>query len=79
MVFFMVFLARSKVEIIDTMKGKLMLAWYRGHELRLLLGAIRKPATTPAWHQIALCHSSWLIYLRTRWYSPSTCNFSRVY
>jgi len=29
MVFFMVFIAGSQVEGIDTMKGKLMLAWYR--------------------------------------------------
>jgi hypothetical protein len=30
MVFFMVFIACSKAENIDTMKGKLMLAWYQG-------------------------------------------------
>jgi hypothetical protein len=29
MVFFMVFIARSKAEDIDTMREKLMLAWYR--------------------------------------------------
>jgi len=29
MVFFMVFIARSKVGDIDTMREKLMLAWYR--------------------------------------------------
>jgi len=29
MVFFMVFIAQSKAENIDTMKGKLMLAWYQ--------------------------------------------------
>jgi len=29
MVFFMVFIARSKAEGIDTMKGISMLAWYR--------------------------------------------------
>jgi len=29
MVFFMVFLARSKAENIDTMRGRLMLAWYQ--------------------------------------------------
>jgi hypothetical protein len=30
MVFFMVFFAHRKAENIDTMKGKLMLAWYQG-------------------------------------------------
>ena len=29
MVFFMVFIACSKAENIDTMRGKLMLAWYQ--------------------------------------------------
>jgi hypothetical protein len=29
MVFFMVYVVRSKAENIDTMKGKLMLAWYQ--------------------------------------------------
>jgi len=29
MVFFMVFIAYSKAENIDTMQGKLMLAWYQ--------------------------------------------------
>jgi hypothetical protein len=29
MVFFMEFIARSKAENIDTMRGKLMLAWYQ--------------------------------------------------
>ena len=29
MVFFMVFIAGSKVEGVDTMKGKWVLAWYR--------------------------------------------------
>jgi hypothetical protein len=31
MVFFMVFVAGSKAEDIDTMKRKMMLAWYRGN------------------------------------------------
>jgi len=30
MVFSMVLFAQSKAENIDTMKGKLMLAWYQG-------------------------------------------------
>jgi len=30
MVFFMVLFARGKAERIDTMKGKLMAAWYQG-------------------------------------------------
>jgi hypothetical protein len=30
MVFFMVFVACSKADYIDTMKEKLMLAWYQG-------------------------------------------------
>jgi hypothetical protein len=30
MAFFMVFIARSKAESMDTMKEKLMLAWYQG-------------------------------------------------
>lgn len=29
MVFFMVYVVRTKAENIDTMKGKLMLAWYQ--------------------------------------------------
>ena len=30
MVFFMVFFARGQAESINTMRGKLMLAWYQG-------------------------------------------------
>jgi len=31
MVFFMVFIANSKADNIDTIRGRLMLAWYQSH------------------------------------------------
>ena len=47
MAFFMVFIACSKAENIDAMRGKLMLAWY-------LVGAVQMPVLDRGWRYCGL-------------------------